>query len=195
MHTDTWAVSPAASASYFRTAAAIAGAGAVTLLQSEILPSGVGAFLTINSTGNDAGTTYTIVGQKLGQVGPFTTTQAGGNTGTATTGTVYWTRITSITASGAATGNVNIGYSASFALPRTRIRGVHYVGNASAGSIVITMNSTTGSPVVRIDTPASATFAQYVNCGGGLLVGRSNAETDFGVITATNVTLFTIFCS
>lgn len=195
MHTDTWAVSPAASLSYYRAAAAIGGAGALTLLKSEAVFNGVGVKLVINSTGNDAGTTYTIVGQALGYTAPQTATQAGGNTGTGTVSTLYWQSITSITASGASTGDVNIGFNASWALPRTRIRGVHYVGNASAGSIVVNMNSTAGTQLLKIDTPATATWAEYVNCGGGLLVGRSAGLTDFGVITLTSVTLCTIFCS
>jgi sporulation-control protein spo0M len=195
MHSDTWAISPASSLSYYRAAAAIGGAGALTLLKSEAVFSGVGVKIVINSTGNDAGTTYTIVGQALGATATTTATQAGGNTGTGTVSSNYWQVINSITADKAATGDVNIGYNASWALPRTRIRGVHYVGNGSAGSLVVNLNATTGTQILKIDTPASATFAEYVNCGGGLVVGRSAALTDFGVITATNVALYTIFCS
>lgn len=195
MHTDTWAVSPAASLSFFRVAAAIAGAGALTLLKSESVFNGVGVKIVINSTADDSGTTYTIVGQALGKDGPTTATQLGGNAGTGTISANYWQTITSISAGGAATGNVNIGYNASWALPRTRIRGVHYVGAAAAGSIVVNLNATTGTQVLKIDTPGSVTFAEYVNCGGGLVCGRSNALTDFGVITATQVTLYTFFCS
>jgi len=195
MHTDTWAVSPAASLSYYRAAAAISGAGALTLLKSEAVFNGVGVKLVINSTGNDSGTTYTVVGSALGVNGVATETQAGGNSGTGTISTYYWQSVTSITADGAATGNVNIGFNASWALPRTRIRGVHYVGAASAGSIVVNLNATTGTQILKIDTPATATWAEYVNCGGGLLVGRSAGLTDFGVITATQVTLYTVFCS
>ena len=195
MHTDTWAVSPAASLSYYRAAAAIGGAGALTLLKSEAVFNGVGVKLVINSTGDDAATTYTVVGSALGVNGTATETQAGGNTGTGTISTYYWQSITSITAGAAATGNVNIGFNASWALPRTRIRGVHYVGAASAGSIVVNLNTTTGTQILKVDTPATATWAEYVNCGGGLLCGRGAGLTDFGVITATQVTLFTIFCS
>lgn len=195
MHTDTWAISPAASLSYYRTAAAIGAGGALTLLKSEAVFNGVGVKIVINSTGNDAGTNYTIVGQALGFPGVTTEVQAGGNAGTGTISTNYWQSITSITASAAATGNVNIGYNTSWALPRTRVRGVHYVGASSAGSVVINLNATTGTQILKIDTPATATWAEYVNCGGGLLVGRSNGLTDYGVITATNVTLYTIFCS
>jgi len=195
MHTDTWAVSPAASLSYYRAAAAISGAGALTLLKSEAVFNGVGVKLVINSTGNDSGTTYTVVGSALGVNGVATETQAGGNSGTGTISTYYWQSVTSITADGAATGNVNIGFNASWALPRTRIRGVHYVGAASAGSIVVNLNATTGTQILKIDTPATATWAEYANCGGGLLVGRSAGLTDFGVITATQVTLYTVFCS
>lgn len=195
MHTDTWAVSPAASLSFFRAAAAIGGAGALTLLKSEVGPNGIGYKLIINSTGDDHATNYTVVGMVMGSNDLKTEIIAGGNQGTGVNSTNYWTRVDSITASGAATGNVNIGYNGALALPRTRIRGVHYVGNATAGSIVVNINSTTGTQALKIDTPANATFAEYVNCGGGLLIGRGAASTDFGIVTLTNVTLCTLFCS
>lgn len=196
MHTDSWAVSPAAEDdAYFRAAAAIGGAGALTLLQSTLGPNGVGYKLIINSTGNDGATTYTIVGAIVGQTtGTTTVTQAGGNTGTPTTSTNYWARIDSISASGAATGNVKIGFTGALALPRTRIRGVHYVGAAAAGTIVVTMNGTSGTVLLNVDTPASVAFAEYVACGH-ILVGRSAAQSDYAVVTLTQVTKCTLFCS
>lgn len=204
MHTDTWAVSPAATDdSYFRAAAAIGGAGALTLLRSNFAAAGAingcGYKITINSTGNDSGTTYTIVGTIVGQMsGTTTVTQAGGNTGTATTSTNYWASINSITASGAATGDVKIGFvggtTSALALPRTRILGVYYVGAAAAGSIVVTQNSTSGTVLLNVDTVGSATFSSYV-ATGSILTARSSAQTDFALVTLTQVTKCTLICA
>jgi uncharacterized metal-binding protein len=194
---DVWAVSPAAaSTTYFRAAAAIAGAGALTLLQTNFAAAGAingcGYLLTITSSGNDSGTTYTIVGIPVGSTVTTTVTQAGGNP--TSTGTTYWQQITSITAGSAATGNVSIGFAAGLALPRTRIKGVYYVGAASAGSIAVTMNGTSGQTILNIDTPASATVAQSILLPmHGVLVARSS-PTDFGVVTLTQVTKATLFC-
>jgi hypothetical protein len=201
MHTDTWAVSPAATnATYFRAAATIGAGGAVTLLQSDFAAAGAvngcGYNLTIASTGNDSATNYTVVGVLVGQLkGTTTVVMAGGNVGT-TTGTQYWGRIDSITASAAATGNISIGFSGSLAIPRTRIRGVHYVGAAAAGTLVIRINNaSTGTIALQIDTPASVALAQYVNCGGGLVIGRSSAISDFAIVTVTQISKYTLFCS
>lgn len=198
MQTDVWAVSPAAASSaYFRASAAIGGAGALTLLQTNFAAAGAingcGYRLTITSDGNDSGTTYTIVGVPVGSNTITTVTQAGGNP--TSTGTIYWQSITSITADGAATGNVSIGFAAGLALPRVRVKGVYYVGAASAGSVAVNMNGTTGQGILNVDTPASATVAQYVLIPGeGILVGRSSL-TDFGVVTLTQVTKATLFCA
>lgn len=194
---DVWAVSPAAASStYFRASAAIAEAGALTLLQSGFAAAGAingcGYRLTITSSGNDSGTTYTIVGIPVGSTTTTTVTQAGGNP--TSTGTVYWQQITSISADQAATGNISIGFAAGLALPRTRIKSVYYVGAASAGSVAVTMNSTSGQTILNIDTPASATMAQNILLPGhGVLVARGS-PTDFGVVTLTQVTKATLFC-
>lgn len=195
--TDTWAVSPAASSTtYFRAAAAIGGAGALTLLQNDFAAAGAingcGYLLVITSSGNDSGTTYTIVGTKVGSNKAVTVTQAGGNP--TSTGTVYWSRIDSITAGGAATGNVSIGYSGGLAIPRTRIKGFYYVGAAAAGTMVVTMNSTSGQVILNVDTPASVTVATHIYFPGeGILVGRSAASTDFAIATMTQISKCTFF--
>lgn len=197
MQTDVWAVSPAAaSTTYFRAAAAIAGAGALTLLQSDFAAAGAingcGYRLTITSSGDDSGTTYTIVGIPVGSTESTTVTQAGGNP--TSTGTTYWQQITSITAGSAATGNVSIGFAANLALPRTRIKGYSYVGAASAGSLVVTMNSTSGQVILNVDTPASTAAAGSLHIPGeGILVGRS-ANNDFAIVVLTQITKATLYC-
>lgn len=192
-YADTWSVRPlAASTEYFFAAAAIGGAGAVTLLKSTMGINGVGYKLIFDSAGDSHAQTYTIVGAIVGQTNGTTTEVVTAPNATTGLSTNYWARVDSITASGAMTGNQKIGFSGSLALPRCRIRGVHYVGAASAGSIVVNINSTSGTEILGIDTPATATFAEYVRTNH-ILVGRSSAQTDFGIVTLTQVSKCTLF--
>lgn len=192
-YADTWSIRPsAASTEFFFAAAAIGAAGAVTLLKSELAINGAGYKLIFDSAGDSHLRTYTVVGAIVGQTNGTTTEVVTAPNATTGLSTNYWSRIDSITASGAMTGNQKIGYSGSLALPRCRIRGVHYVGAAGAGSIVVTMNSTTGTEILGIDTPASATFAEYVRTNH-ILVGRSAAGSDFGIVTLSAVSKVTLF--
>jgi hypothetical protein len=193
---NIWAVSPATNATYYRAAASIAGAGALTLLQSTAGSNGIGYKVTITSAGDDSGDTFTIVGHAMGTAPGIVTTEivTGANAAVATS-TNYYDSITSITASGASSGNVSIGVlGTSVALPRSRIKGLYYVATGSAGSIAVNLNSTTGRLLVKIDTPASATVANssYIPEDGILVAG--SAATDFGLVTLTNVTFSTIYC-
>jgi hypothetical protein len=193
---NIWSVSPATNATYYRVAASIAGAGALTLLQSTAGSNGIGYKVTITSAGDDSGDTFTIVGHAMGTAPGIVTTEAvtGSNAGVATS-TNYYDSITSITVSGASAGNVSIGVlGTSVALPRTRIKGLYYVATGSAGSVAVNLNSTSGRLLVKIDTPASATVANssYIPEDGILVAG--SAATDFGLVTLTNVTFSTIYC-
>lgn len=70
---------------------------------------------------------------------------------------------------------------------RTRVKGVHYVGGASAGTIVLKNNGTGGTAQVTINTPATATFAEYISFGEGMLFA-----TDC-YCTITNTAFVTVF--
>ena len=48
---DIWAVTPSTSATYYRAAASIAGAGALTLLTDDAGPNGVGYKVRFTSAG------------------------------------------------------------------------------------------------------------------------------------------------
>jgi hypothetical protein len=193
---DIWAVSPTTNATYYRAAASIAGAGALTLLQSTAGSNGIGYKVTITSAGDDSGDTFTIVGHAMGTAPGAVTAEevVGANAGAATSAN-YYDSITSITASGASAGNVSIGVlGTSVALPRSRIKGLYYVATSAAGSIAVNLNATTGRLLVKIDTPASATVvnSSYIPENGILVAG--SAATDFGLVTLTNVTFSTIYC-
>ena len=181
MQGDNFAVSPTTNAAYYRVAAASSGTAAYTLLQTLAGPNGIGYIISFVGNANDSGKTLTIVGHKMGTAPGVVTTEVvtGPNTNTVSS-TGYYDSVTSV------------------ALPRTRIKGVYYVGTGSAGSIKANLNSSTGTLLLQVDTPALATATQYMILAGGILMGGSNAlgplTMDIGIITLTNVTFATIIC-
>jgi len=195
MNGDIWAVTPSTSATYYRAAASIAGAGALTLLTQDAGPNGVGYKVRFTSAGDDRGITFTIVGIKVGDLtGKFTTEVVTGANASTADSTNFFAYIESITASGASAGNVSIGTTGSIALPRTRLKGFYYLASGSAGSIKLNLNSTSGAELLNLSTPASATGTQDMFLPGmGILTTRSN-NTDFSILTVTNVTDVTLFC-
>ena len=195
MNGDIWAVTPSTSATYYRAAASIAGAGALTLLTQDAGPNGVGYKVRITSAGDDRGITFTIVGIKVGDLtGKFTTEVVTGANASTADSTNFFAYIESITASGASAGNVSIGTTGSIALPRTRLKGFYYLASGAAGSIKLNLNSTSGAELLNLSTPASATGTQDMFLPGqGILTTRSN-NTDFSILTVTNVTDVTLFC-
>lgn len=188
---DTWAVSPSAeNTTYFRAAAPIAGAGALTLLKTDTSVQGCGYKLIITASATAAARTFTIVGNAVGQPrGKTTEVIAGPATFVATTN--YWSSIDSISCDAAFASNISIGITGNLALPRTRIHAIHYVGAAAAGSVTVALN-TAGTVIVNVDTPATATFSEYVNCGQIPVYGA--LPQDFGVVTLTQVTKATLVC-
>ena len=200
MNGDNFAVTPTTNAAYYRVAAASSGTTAYTLLQTIAGPNGIGYIISLVGSANDSGKTLTIVGHKMGTAPGVVTTEVvtGPNTNTVYS-TGYYDRVTSITPSATMTGTIGVGVlGTSVALPRTRIKGVYYVGTGTAGSIKANLNSSTGTLLLQVDTPASATATQYMIITGGILMGGSNAlgplTMDIGLITLTNVTFATIIC-
>lgn len=160
-------------------------------------PTGAGVATTTGTptgltyTLGNAAATYTIVGEVVGQPTGTTTEVVAAATGTTVNSTKYYATITSITVNGPLTGTLSIGTLAGLALPRTRVFGVNYVGTATAGTVVVSMAGT-GQIKVDIDTPASATFAQYVHTGKVLLSSPNPA--DYALLVLTNVTFCTLIC-
>lgn len=194
---NIWAVSPTTNTTYYRASASSTGTTAYTLLQSNAGPNGIGYKVSFTSSGADTDKTFTIVGHKMGTAPGVSTTEVvtGPGTGLTVYSTNYYDSITSITPSATMAGNISIGVlGSSVALPRTRIKGLYYVGTASAGSVAVNLNTTSGRLLLQIDTPASATVVNSVYLPeDGILVAGS-ANTDFGLVTLTNVTYSTIFC-
>lgn len=193
---DIWAVTPANDDDKFRADAPIAGAGALTLLANDVDQYGCGYKILFTSAGDDSGITFTVVGTPVGKLSSgFVTEVVTGGAATTASTTAYWARINSITASGASAGNVKIGTTGSLAFPRTRIKGVYFVGATSAGSIVFTRNGTTGPSLLTLNTAASSTAAtdNVVLPGQGILTARSSQD-DYAVMTLTQVSAVTVFC-
>ena len=192
---DIWAVTPSTSATYYRAAATISGAGALTLLTQDAGPNGVGYKVRFTCAGDNQGITFTIVGIKVGDLsGKFTTEVVTGVDTDTADSTNFFAYIESITASGASATNVSIGTTGSIALPRTRLKGFYYLASGSAGSIKLNLNSTSGAELLNLSTPASTTGTQDMMLPGmGILTTRSN-DTDFAILTVTNVTDVTLFC-
>ena len=195
MQYDIWSVTPEADDDFYRANASIAAAGPLSLLRSVPGINGYGYKVTITSAGDDSGITFTIVGVKVGdQTGAQTTEVVTGANAAVATSTNYYSKVISITASGASAGNVKIGHSADLALPRVRLKGFYYVGNGSAGSIIFTSPLRT-IPMFKIVTPAvTATFADSLFVASeGILMG-SNAVDDYVYVTVSNVTSYTVLC-
>ena len=195
MQYDVWAVTPATDDAYYRANASIAGAGALSLLANTVGPNGYGYKLVITSAGDDSGITFTITGIKVGDLTNTVVSEVvtGANATTATSSN-YYARVDSITASGASAGNVKIGTTGSLALPRTRIKGLYFVGTATAGTIKFNVNGLSSQLILQLNTPASAiqTSSLYM-AAEGILTTRSTAQ-DYCVVTLTDVTFVTIIC-
>jgi hypothetical protein len=193
---DIWAVTPEADVDFYRSAGPIAVAGVVTLAATTPGRNGYGYKVSVTSNGNDASTVFTITGTIVGKTtdgGVGTDTITGVNSNTVAS-TKYFSSVTSVTASATSANNVSIGYTADLALPRVRLKGMYYVGGGSAGSIVISSPNLL-IPYYKIVTPDQAdSFADSLFMPAeGILIGN-DVRDDFGIVTVTSVTSFTLLC-
>jgi hypothetical protein len=196
MQYDVWTVSADSDVDYFRAAATIGAAGSLALLKTNLGTNGYGYKVSFTSDGNDSGITFTITGRQVGHIigDPVVTETVTGPNATTVFSTNYYSQVTSITVSGTSSNSVSIGYGGDLALPRTRIKGLYYVGGGSAGSITVT-SPNREFPLFKIATPDSAdTFADSLFIPSeGVLVG-GDAPNDYGVVTVSNVTSYTLIC-
>ena len=197
---DIYAITPTFSATLFRAAAAIAGAGAITLITNQPLDNGAGYQPIFTCAGDATAATFTIVGFVVGDLTGNTTTEVfnGPAAGLTVETTNYYSLITSVTASAAATGNISIGtlITDGVALPRGRLRGFYYVATAGAGAITLTANGTAATDriLLSIATPAVVESQQMSLPGDGILMGGSSATSSYAVlINTTAVTSITAF--
>ena len=196
---DIFTITPTYSATLFRAAAAIAGAGAITLITNQPLDNGAGYQPIFTCAGDATAATFTIVGFVVGDLTGNTTTEtvAGLNADIATS-VNYYSQITSISSDAAVATNVSIGtlITDGVALPRARLRGFYYIATAVAGSITLRANGGTAADriLLSIATPAIVAAQQMSLPGDGILMGGSGATSAFAVlINTTNVTSLTAF--
>ena len=200
---DIYAITPTFSATLFRAAAGITGGAfprAVPLITNQPLDNGAGYKLSFLSAGDSSAITFTVAGFVVGDLSGNTTTEVvQGPAAGATTQTVnYYSLITSVTISAAATGNISIGtlITDGVALPRGRLRGFYYVATAGAGAITLTSNGTAATDriLLSVATPAVVESQQMSLPGDGILMGGSAALSSFAVlINTTAVTSITAF--
>lgn len=147
-------------ATNLRAAAAVAGAGALALLITTL---DVPRNLIITSAGNDLGITFTVVGKDVYGMA-MSEVITGANAGVAA-GKKAFSTVTSITASGAAAGNVSVGVGNVLGLPVFIPNAVHFLKEivdgalATAGTTVAgdqTFPSTTTGDVRGTYVPNSA---------------------------------------
>jgi hypothetical protein len=195
MQYDVWAVTPSTNDALFSSAASIAGAGVIPLITYTVGANGTGYKLVFTSSGDDSGITFTVVGNRVGDVSGDSTTEVvtGANATTAST-TNFYTNIISITASGASAGTVKIGTVGSLALPRCRIKGLYWVASATAGTIKVNRNSTTGLLLLQINTPALATAVNSLYMAAEGILTTKSTLNDFAIVTLTDVTAATLIC-
>ena len=198
--TDIWAVTPSYSATLFRAAAAISGAGDITLLTNQPLDNGAGYKILFTCAGDATAAIFTITGYVAGDLSQSVTTEtvAGVDDDTATS-VNYYSKITSISSDAAVATNVSIGNAITdgMALPRTRMKGFYFVGSAGAGSVTLTLDGNAASDrvLLSIATPANVESQQMSLPGDGILINGNEPQTTFGVVTQTTaVTSLTVFC-
>lgn len=139
----------ASSATSLRAAAAVSGAGALTLLTAGLVFD-VPRNVIITSVGNDSGITFAVVGvDEYGVTVAETIT--GANAGVAA-GLKAFARIVSITASGASAGNVSIGFGNVLGFP-TFVRSAGYI----EAELLNAAAATAGTLVAGVTTTPSAT--------------------------------------
>lgn len=147
------------SATNIAAAQAVAGAGDLTLTKSPTYLAG-NQYVVITSAGNDTGITFTIVGLAVGNVG-VTETITGANTGFVVS-TKQYSQIVSITASGAAAGNVSVGTWSAATLDQPRRVLLTFGGNETGKSATITGTDRYGNPISEVVAGANATTASTV---------------------------------
>jgi len=198
--TDIWAVTPSYSAELYRAAAAIGGAGDITLLTNQPLDNGAGYKILFTCAGDATAATFTITGYVAGDLSQSVTTETvAGVDATTATSTNYYSKITSISSDAAVATNVSIGNAIAdgMALPRTRMKGFYFVGSAGAGSVTLTLDGNAASDrvLLSIATPANVESQQMSLPGDGILINGNEPQTTFGVVTQTAaVTSLTVFC-
>ena len=190
MQSDVWSATWFNNTAALRAAATVGTATAFTLLTTNLPFNGVGAKVTVTSSGDDATTNFVVVGTDMtGATQIETITGVNANT---VTGTKYFATITSVTPSATSLNNISVGLSG-LALPKCRIRGVYFVGATTAGSVIVSRNSDSRK-ILNVVSPAgsgAAAFNFYVP-GEGIVT--TYTLNDYAEVALTQVVSATFLC-
>ena len=149
--------------------------------------------ITLKSSANNTGNTFTIVGTDA-DGDAQTATRAGPNAGSVdVSGT--WKSVTSITASGAITTNISAGIkdgltSGTFYAGRTRIRGMHIKPSGTAGLIDFKNTSSSGTKLLEIGVHTDQTPVDPYIPDDGVLFDAGAFINLGSTDLASNITVF-----
>lgn len=191
MQSDVWSATWFNNTAALKASGSIAGTGAITLLTTAVGFNGVGAKVTVTSSGDEDDTEFTIVGIGMDNQ-QITEVITGVDTNTVAS-TNYYTSIVSISNDTASVGNISIGLSG-LALPKCRIRGLYYTGAASAGSVIITRYSDSRK-VLNVVSPANSGANAFNVWVPGEGIVSTYTINDYATVALTQVGSATILCS
>ena len=191
MQSDVWSATWFNNTAALKASGSIAGTGAITLLTTAVGFNGVGAKVTVTSSGDEDDTEFTIVGIGMDNQ-QITEVITGVDTNTVAS-TNYYTSIVSISNDTASVGNISIGLSG-LALPKCRIRGLYYTGAASAGSVIITRYSDSRK-VLNVVSPANSGANAFNVWVPGEGIVATYTLNDYATVALTQVGSATILCS
>lgn len=191
MQSDVWSATWFNNTAALKASGSIAGTGAITLLTTAVGFNGVGAKVTVTSSGDEDDTEFEVVG--IGMDGQQITEIITGVDTNTVASTNYYTSIVSISNDTASVGNISIGLSG-LALPKCRIRGLYYTGAASAGSVIITRYSDSRK-VLNVVSPASSGANAFNVWVPGEGIVSTYTLNDYATVALTQVGSATILCS
>ena len=191
MQSDVWSATWFNNTAVLRASAAIAGTGAITLLTTAVGFNGVGATVTVTSSGDEDDTEFTVVG--IGMDGTQITEVITGVDQNTVASTNYYTSIVSISNDTASVGDISLGLSG-LALPKSRIRGVYFLGAANAGSVTVTRVSDSRNILSLVSPAGSGANAFNFYIPGEGIVSTYTLE-DYATVTLSQVSSATFLCS
>ena len=191
MQSDVWSATWFNNTAALRASAAIAGTGAITLLTTAVGFNGVGAKVTVTSSGDEDDTEFTVVG--IGMDGTQITEVITGVDTNTVASTNYYTSIVSISNDTASVGDISLGLSG-LALPKSRIRGVYFLGAANAGSVTVTRVSDSRNILSLVSPAGSGANAFNFYIPGEGIVSTYTLE-DYATVTLSQVSSATFLCS
>lgn len=186
---DVWAAVWNNDTAAIRSAASVPSATTLTF-NKTVGPNGAGGLVTVTSSGDEDDTVFTVTG--LDMAGNTITEDITGVDSGTVTGTKYFSVVTSIANDTSSVGNISYGLSG-LALPKTRVKGIYFVGAASAGSLTISRASNS-QQIYKAVSPAGSGAE-----GFNIVIAADGIPTtydigDYATVALSNVVSTTIIC-